>query len=142
VKDLVSQGAEPDGVFGSNADALAFAAALGAKVGRRRSFDEQSQDHAPIRLRVFENRGYGPLVNVLALDQDQNPEILASTDDQEDKRSVIFEEYAERGLAWLKEKMTGETDYARGLHSFLLEFRSDGENEEGGHDGVTELLQG
>ena len=102
-----------DGVFGLRADVLAFAAALGVKFGRRKSFDDATKE--PIRLAVFESHNYGPLINILALGKDDDPSILGSEDEMEDKRATILEEYANGGLEFLEEKLRGHLDELQGV---------------------------
>jgi dnd system-associated protein 4 len=112
--------------FETYADAIAFAAALGAKRKRRSPLKEISnREPAPISLEVFISRGYDRLIKLLAVTATQDVKILSPTDpDSEGKRLTIFEEYANGGLEILREEFRGAVDYTERLMLVLFEDRS------------------
>src|SRR5262245_18147300 len=76
------------GPFRLQADVLAFAAALGAARNKFSPFDKSPKE--PIRQQVFEDHGYGTLINILAVNKDNDPSLLGSTDEMDDRRATIF----------------------------------------------------
>ena len=85
--------------FDSYRDLIVFCAALGWWRKRRFSFDSSDE---PIRWETMTSLpGAEMLVNMLAVSQTDDPTILL--DDRFDDRIVIFEEYANGGLAILRE---------------------------------------
>ncbi|MFI9718187.1 DNA phosphorothioation-associated protein 4 [Streptomyces sp. NPDC052396] len=87
------------GPFGTMVEAMMFAAMLGRRKGRREPFEQHGE---PIRLALMEGRLYGDvLLDMLAaVEQEDDPKILA--DDRLPERILIFEEYANGGLGYLK----------------------------------------
>lgn len=115
VKSLVNT-KETTGAFQTYADAIAFAASLGAKYNKRLPLPEISKEPAPISLEIFISRGYDWLIKLLAIYENQDLKILAVDDrDTEDKRSLIFEEYANGGLEKLRDELKGTVDYTERL---------------------------
>ncbi|MGL5805331.1 MAG: DNA phosphorothioation-associated protein 4 [Xenococcaceae cyanobacterium] len=115
VKSLVNT-KETTGAFQTYADAIAFAASLGAKYNKRLPLAEISKEPAPISLEIFISRGYDWLIKLLAIYENQDLKILAVDDrDTEDKRSLIFEEYANGGLEKLRDELKGTVDYTERL---------------------------
>ncbi len=115
VKSLVNT-KETTGAFQTYADAIAFAASLGAKYNKRSPLAEISKEPAPIILEIFISRGYDWLIKLLAISKNQDLKILAVDDrDAEDKRSFIFEEYANGGLEKLRDELKGAVDYTERL---------------------------
>lgn len=104
---------EYNGPFKTKADALAFAAAYGASLGKRIELSETVRD--PIRKVVFDSAGYGTLINLLAVADTENPNVLAITDEKEDERATIFEEYANGGLTHLAQVCANDTNLANSI---------------------------
>jgi len=100
---------EYNGPFKTKADALAFAAAYGASLGKRIELSETVRD--PIRKVVFDSAGYSTLINLLAVADTENPNVLAITDEKEDERATIFEEYANGGLTSLSSDLANSSNY-------------------------------
>jgi dnd system-associated protein 4 len=115
--------------FETYADAIAFAAALGAKRKRRSPLKEISnREPAPIALEVFISRGYDRLIKLLAVTATQDVKILLPTDPTcEEQRVRFFEEYANGGLEILREEFRGAVDYTERLMLVLFEDRSTNE---------------
>jgi dnd system-associated protein 4 len=115
--------------FETYADAIAFAAALGAKQKRRSPLKEISnREPAPIALEVFISRGYDRLIKLLAVTATQDVNILLPTDPTcEEQRVRFFEEYANGGLEILREEFRGAVDYTERLMLVLFEDRSTNE---------------
>ena len=55
------------------------------------------------------------LINLLAITDTNDPQILANTDEMAQMRATIFEEFANGGLALLKHKLKGEVNYTTPL---------------------------
>ena len=110
-------GNETTGPFQTYADVLAFAAAFGAKLGKRSPLGTISlKEPAPISLEIFISRGYDTAIKLLAIAETKDPKILASSNpDAEAQRVQIFEEYANGGLAKLQEELRGAVDYSECL---------------------------
>lgn len=133
VADLVdSLSVSDDGVapFELKVDVLAFAAALGASKGIHEPFSDPTKE--PIRQDVFDRRGYDTMMNLLAVYREEDPKVLASSDEMEDKRATIFEEYANGGLRIIREKIKGARNFQDALLLMVQEERerdSDGDDD-------------
>jgi dnd system-associated protein 4 len=87
------------GPFTTLVEAMMFAAVLGRRKGERKSFEQSDE---PIRLALMEGRLYGDvLLDMLAaVEHEDDPKILG--DERQADRVLIFEEYANGGLAYLQ----------------------------------------
>ena len=105
------------GAFQTYADVIAFAASLGAKHQKRIPLKEaSSSEPAPVSLEVFISRGYDWVIKLIAVTETQNLKILSTTDPKaEEERVKIFEEYANGGLAKLRDELRGAVDYTERL---------------------------
>lgn len=113
VKSLVaSEGTT--GPFQTYADAMAFAAALGAKRKKRSPLGTISnKEPGPIALEVFVSRGYDVVFKLLAIAEMKDAKILSIFDDKsEEQRLQIFEEYANGGFEILRDELRGAVDYS------------------------------
>lgn len=84
-------------IFSSNKNALVFAASLGFKKQQRKSFDNSSE---PIMLRIFDDNTDIPFIYSLALAE--TDDISMMTKNRFKDAVLIFEEYANGGLAYMK----------------------------------------
>lgn len=114
VRRLVA-GENSTGPFKLIAEAIVFAAALGACRGNRVPLGDLSKDIEPIRRGVFDSRGYDTLMNLLATHAEKSPSILASNETAEDTRATIFEEYANGGFQILEQELRGAVDVLENL---------------------------
>ena len=105
------------GIFQTYADIVVFAAALGMRHRHRVPLQEVSQSEpAPISLEVLISRGYEWLIHLLAIAETQETTILTTDNSEvEAQRIVILEEYANGGLAKLREELRGAVDYTERL---------------------------
>ena len=124
------------GPFQTYADAMVFAAALGAKRKKRSPLGTIStKEVSPIALEVFVSRGYDRVLKLLAIAQTKEAKILSPTDDiAEEKRIHIFEEYANGGLEILRDGLRGAVDYSERLLLILSAERFKKETPEGDFD--------
>lgn len=129
---------EGTGPFQTQADVLAFAAAIGAQYAQVEPFDEHNE---PIRQEVFDRAGYDTLINLLSIHNSEDPIVLANTKEKEGERITIFENYANGGLNWLKNELTGHVDYTDGLLLILKKERSKSDNDDPNDIDITELLE-
>lgn len=107
VERLTKGEANPNGPFRTKADVMAFSAAYGFHSGAGRPFEENVD---PIRLEVFERRGYDSLFYVLALADTRDPKCLGQSEEALDVRLKTFEEYANGGLDLLEGQLRGFDD--------------------------------
>ena len=114
---MLVNGNGSSGPFQTYADVLAFAAAFGAKSGKRVPLGTIStKEPAPISLEIFISRGYDMAIKLLAIAETKDPKILLTSDpNAEAQRLQIFEEYANGGLENLQEKLRGTVDYSESL---------------------------
>ncbi|MCC0178684.1 DNA phosphorothioation-associated protein 4 [Waterburya agarophytonicola K14] len=105
------------GAFQTYADIVAFAASLGAKYQKRVPLKEISQtEPAPISLEIFISRGYDRLIELIAVTDTQDIEILSTKDAIVQTTKIkIFEEYANGGLEKLAHELRGAVDYTERL---------------------------
>ncbi|MBW4574426.1 MAG: DNA phosphorothioation-associated protein 4 [Aphanothece sp. CMT-3BRIN-NPC111] len=116
VKELTAS-SQTTGPFQTYADAIAFAAVLGAKHKKRVPLGEVSRkEPGPISIEIFISRGYDLAINLLAIAETKDIKILSSIEENfEYKRLHIFEEYANGGLEILREELRGAVDYSERL---------------------------
>ena len=112
VKSLVAA-ADNNSPFQTYADAMLFAAVLGAKQHRRVPLGEISKkEPGPISMEVFISRGYDPVMKLIAIAATENINVISpDRADFEQQRINIFEEYANGGLELLAQELCGAVDY-------------------------------
>lgn len=125
---------EKNGTFQAYADVIVFAAALGAKRKKSVPLEEISKEPEPIKQSIFANRGYDPVINLLAIAHTKDPKILASDETSEGERIIIFEEYANGGLEILEDKLRGSVDYSEQILLLLSSERDSSKSREGEFD--------
>lgn len=105
------------GVFQTYADIVIFAAAVGMRHRKKIPLQEISQSEpAPISMEVFISRGYEWVINLIAIAHTEDTTILATDNNKmEAQRITILEEYANGGLAKLREELRGAVDYTERL---------------------------
>lgn len=124
VKSLTAS-EESNGPFQTYADAIAFAAALGARRKKRVPLSQISlKEPGPIDLDIFLSRGYDLELKLLAIAETKDPKIISPSDEiAEEQRAHIFEEYANGGLEILREEFRGAVDYTERLLLILVSER-------------------
>ena len=115
------------GPFETKAQVLGYAAAYGVKYGERLSFAQASSGES-IRHGVFVGEKLDTLINMLAITHTGDPKVLARSDEMEELRALIFEEFANSGLALLEGKLQGEVKYTQSL--LLLMKEAQGSSDE------------
>ncbi len=124
VKSLRAEADDTTKPFQTYADVLVFAAALGAKRDRREPFSEFSKkDPDPIPYEVF--RKYDKVVKLLAVVATKNPRVLADSEESEESRIKIFEEYANAGLEIIDNEIKGSVDHLERILLFLSSERDE-----------------
>ncbi|MBW4650441.1 MAG: DNA phosphorothioation-associated protein 4 [Kastovskya adunca ATA6-11-RM4] len=120
------------GAFQTYADVMVFAAVLGAKHKKRLPLGEVSKrDPAPIHKETFVAKGYDLIIKLLALAETKDKYVLSSYDDErEDKKTLLFEEYANAGLEILRKELRGSVDYSEQIVLFLSSEKLKGNFEE------------
>jgi len=114
-----------NGPFQTYADAIAFAASLGAKRKKRVPLKEiAKREPAPIDLDIFISRGYEMAMKLIAIAETKDPKILSINMENEAERVKIFEEYANGGLEILRDEFRGSVDYLEQLLLLLISERA------------------
>ena len=104
---------------------------MGAKYQRRLKLTEISQNEpAPISLEIFISRGYERSIELIAVIETQEIEILSTKDEAIEKRVRIFETYANGGLEKLGNELRGAVDYTERLVLILNSERYRTDNNE------------
>ena len=113
------------GPFQTYADVMVFAAMLGVRHKKRVPVEAVAKrEPSPISLEVFISRGYDLAIKLIAFLEEDDPEILSPFDgNSEEKRAIIFEEYANGGLEVLREECRGAVDYSDRLLLLLMSER-------------------
>ena len=122
------------GSFPAMYHVLAFAAALGVKepsAGRRR-LEGPSAD--PIKQSYFDENGFETLIDLLAMWSEKTPDVFDGSDENEDIRATIFEEYANGGLNFLSSKLEGQYDKTAGIMLILNQHRPHATEEDEDED--------
>lgn len=109
------------GPFQTFADVIVFAAALGAKHKKRVPLGEISKrEPSPIPQEQFIVRGYDTIINLLAINETKDINILSFNESNNiEVRNCVFEEYANGGLEILQIEFRGAVDYSERILLFL-----------------------
>jgi dnd system-associated protein 4 len=113
------------GPFQTYADVVTFAAAFGFSKKNRLPFEQSSRrEPDPIPGDQFKNRS---LMDLIAVAETQNPNILSSDDEQVQEKARIFEEYANGGFELLEGQLIGIQDISAQMLILInsLESKSD-----------------
>lgn len=120
VKLLIAPDDSRTSAFNTYADLIVFAAALGAKCKKRVPLKEVSKrDPDPIPQEHFISKGYEFIIKLIAITESQDKEILDNSEDCDNERIIIFEEYANGGLEILQEELRGSVDHLERILLFL-----------------------
>ncbi|MDZ8259144.1 DNA phosphorothioation-associated protein 4 [Nostoc sp. ChiQUE01b] len=124
VKSLVAS-KDTTGPFQTYVEVMVFAAALGVKYKKRVPLGETTKrEPSPIPQENFASLGYDLIIKLLGINETQDINILSSREEQdEDKRTQIFEEYANGGLEILQNELRGSVDYSERLLLVLISER-------------------
>jgi dnd system-associated protein 4 len=130
VRSLVTA-ADNNSPFQTYADAIAFAAALGARNDCRVPLGEISRkEPGPVDRDIFISRGYDPAIKLMAIAATHNLNIISPHQPEfEQQRFHIFEEYANGGLEILARELRGAVDYTERI-LLMLSTQSDRSTEE------------
>ena len=107
-----------DGVFSTKADVLAFAASVGASRKQFTPFKEDFGD--PIRIDIFENRGYSPLILLLAVFKDGDEALLGTAEEHHNRRVEVFQGYANAGLEIISREIRGVPDVLNAIVGMVI----------------------
>ncbi len=117
--------------FQTYADIVTFAAVLGAKRKKREPLEKISlKEPDPIPQEQFFTRGYESVINLLAITATADPHTLASTEEDENLRLRVFEEYANAGFKILQNELFGAEDYTKQILLILSKAKLEQENED------------
>ncbi|MBN3872853.1 DNA phosphorothioation-associated protein 4 [Nostoc sp. JL33] len=124
VKSLVAS-KDTTGPFQTYVEVIVFAAALGVKYKKRVPLGETTKrEPSPIPQENFASLGYDLIIKLLGINETKDINILSSREEQdEDKRTQIFEEYANGGLEILQNELRGSVDYSERLLLVLISER-------------------
>ena len=128
VKALVTSN-EKTAPFQTYVEVMIFAAALGAKHKKRVPLQEIAKDLSPLRQDYFSN-SFTLVINLFAITQTKDINILGEDGIADDKRIHIFEEYANGGLEILQNELRGAVDYSERLLLILSSERCGQEQQE------------
>lgn len=119
-KLLIASDNSATNCFNTYADLIVFAAALGAKRKKRVPLKEISKgDPDPIPQEHFISKGYEFIIKLIAISEAHDKEILDNSQDCDNERINIFEEYANGGLEILQEELRGSVDHLERVLLFL-----------------------
>lgn len=124
VKSLVAS-KDTTGPFQTYVEVMVFAAALGVKYKKRVTLGETTKrEPSPIPQENFASLGYDLIIKLLGINETKDINILSSREEEdEDKRTQIFEEYANGGLEILQNELRGSVDYSERLLLVLISER-------------------
>lgn len=121
VKALVAS-KDTTGPFQTYVEVMVFAAALGAKYKKRVPLERIAKDLSPLRQDYFAS-SFALLINLLAITETKNINILGDDEVADEQRINIFEEYANGGLEILQNELRGTVDYSERLLLILSSSR-------------------
>lgn len=122
------------GPFQTYADVLIFAAALGAKRRKRVPLVNFAKDLDPIRREYFDSNKSEILINLIAIFDVENQNVLAENEQSDEQRIEIFEEYANGGLEILQDELRGAVDYTERIVLILSSQRVKQEEQDNDFD--------
>ena len=112
LQNLLLNNDNPEGLFDTYADILAFCASLGKKYNRKIALTTIAKEPYPINIDVFYSRGYQPLMELIAILECETLDDWQQSNLQKEEITVTaFEQYAYGGLTILEEKLQGSIDY-------------------------------
>ncbi len=122
-KDLMDELVNEKKVFQTLKDLMVFAASLGFKRDKRKSFDKSAEQ---IQLHIFSGRFDQTVINAIAVASSKNDPMIMSTD-RTDERIRIFEEYACGGLEILQSEFRDGkiSDWEDSLLTVIMQEQSD-----------------
>ena len=91
-------------------------------------------------MSVFASHDLDTVINILAVYKSSNANILAETDEMEDKRATIFEEYANAGLEILQKELAGAPSYSEQLMLMLQKEKKKSEKSDSSSFDITDIL--
>lgn len=104
------------GIFKTYKDALVFSACLGKKRNKRVPFAKSSE---PVHLSIFSGDFDKMVINAIAVSEDDDAYLLS--EEREDEKIKIFEEYACGGLEVLKNEIWDlKNDWEKSLVAMML----------------------
>jgi dnd system-associated protein 4 len=118
------------GPFSLKVDVLAFAASYGAMLGLSKKLGETTK--SPIRQDVFDTNNYENLFFLLAVSKTGDAKVLGSSDEAQNERATIFEEFAKGGLERMEQESKGAIDLTDYVLSLVAKYRTDKELEDSG----------
>ncbi|AFY45808.1 DNA phosphorothioation-associated protein 4 [Nostoc sp. PCC 7107] len=132
VKSLVAS-KDTTGPFQTYVEVMVFAAALGVRYKKRIPLGETTKrEPSPIPQENFVSLGHELIIKLLGINETQDIEIISSREEEyEDKRTQIFEEYANGGLEILQTELRGAVDYSERILLFLI---AEKDNKEAIHE--------
>lgn len=89
-------------IFRTKQEVMTFAAALGQYKNRKESIEKYAE---PIRLDIFQKRRHDSIIDLLAIADSEELEIIDTKDEMIDQKINLFQEYAAGGLAVLEEEL-------------------------------------
>ena len=122
VKALVAS-KDTTGPFQTYVEVMVFAAALGAKHKKRVPLDGIAKDLSPLRQDYF-STSFTLLINLLAMTEIKDINILSEQEVADEQRIHVFEEYANGGLEILQNELRGAVDYSERLLLILISERT------------------
>lgn len=130
VQTLVNSN-EKTSPFQTYVEVMVLAAALGVKRKKRVPLGEISKrEPGPIEQEYFATKGYDLLINLIAITETKDINILSINNEEYDnERTHIFEEYANGGLEILQEELRGTVDYLERLLLILISERVNREQQ-------------
>lgn len=131
-----------EGPFQEYYDALVFAAALGAAKGQSKPLGKIAKERpSPIRMEIFERNSLDTVINILAVFQSKDPNILANSDEMEDRRATIFEEYANAGMEILQHELAGAPSFSEQIMLLLQKEKQKTMKSDGDDFDITDLFE-
>ena len=115
------------GPFSMKVDVLSFAACYAARLGLSSKLSETTK--SPIRQDVFDTNNYENLFYLLAIHKTGDASVLGSSDEAQDVRATIFEEYAKAGLERMAYESADQVDLTDYILSLVSKYREDKKND-------------
>ena len=81
---------------------------------------------------MFDAHNYGNLFDLLAIFKSGDPALLGASDEVQDARATIFEEFAKGGLERMEQESRGSIDLTDYILSLVARYRTDKEPIESG----------
>ncbi|MEH7514245.1 DNA phosphorothioation-associated protein 4 [Gottfriedia acidiceleris] len=126
------------GVFSSYKEAFMFAGTLGFIEKKRKSFSSTAEG---LLWDNFSLDTDEPMINMIALAESQDVNILQDDDESFDQKLIIFEEYAAGGIEFIEQTLLDQPKYLlNNIFDLIMNMENDTTEKERNLKGIADMI--